>query len=420
MLFTTRTKITFLFTLIVMAIIGLLDIIIFQSADHAWQQNKKDYATKVMQAMYTPEQAKKELSHVEIRNNSWEVIHRQWVFLENLDSSADLWFWSFLRTDTLESQGKSYIVVSEPKWDLTITTAEEVTSEIAMRDDTIHRALWISLAGILLTGVIGYAFSGYILRPIRSLHLSAERFSLEKKDMTHHTGIVWHAWDEVVLLARSLESLFSRVKSEASRLEQFSDDIAHEIKNTLFSIESSLDVALHTEHRELGIEKAKNMLVELSRVVDALLFFSRGGEGNMTETNIYDLISSHIDHTDHRITLEWDAHIVESIYPELFMTAIGNIISNAEKFTPADGKIDIIISKTGIEIRDTGVGIASADLPRIFDRLWKWDRARASGTGYGLGLAITRKVIEDLHHFQLSVMSVEGEGTTFRIVWKDY
>jgi signal transduction histidine kinase len=173
-----------------------------------------------------------------------------------------------------------------------------------MRDDTIQRALWISLAGILLTGVIGYAFSGYILRPIRSLHLSAERFSLEKKDKTHHTGIIGHTQDEVVMLARSLESLFSRVQREATKLEQFSDDIAHEIKNKLFSIESSLDVARHTEHRDLGIEKAKNMLVELSRVVDALLFFSRSGEGNMTETNIYDLISSHIDPTDNRITLE--------------------------------------------------------------------------------------------------------------------
>jgi signal transduction histidine kinase len=415
--FTTRTKITFLFTLIVMAIIGLLDVIIFQSADHAWQENKKDYVTKVMQAMYTPEQAKKELSHVEIRNNSWEVIHRQWVFLENLDSSMDLWFCSFLRTDTLESWGRSYILASEKKSDFIITTAEEVTSEIAMRDDTIHRALWISLAGIFLTGVIGYAFSGYILRPIRSLHLSAERFSLEQKDMTHYTGIVWHAWDEVVLLARSLESLFSRVKSEASRLEQFSDDIAHEIKNKLFSIESSLDVARHTEHRDLGITKAKKMIGELSGVVDALLFFSRGGDGKMIKTNIYDLISAHLDASDSRISLTGSQQITHEIYPELFMTAVGNIIANARKFTPLDGKIDIIVSKKGIEIRDTGVWIAQKDLPRIFDRLWKGDTARTSGTGYGLGLSITRKVIEDLHHFQLSVKSREGEGTIFMIEW---
>lgn len=68
--FTTRTKITFIFTLIVIGIIALLDIVIFQSADHAWQENKKSYVTKVMQAMYSPEEAKKQLPHVEIINSS--------------------------------------------------------------------------------------------------------------------------------------------------------------------------------------------------------------------------------------------------------------------------------------------------------------------------------------------------------------
>lgn len=74
---TTRTKITLLFTLIVVAIISILDVIIFRAADHAWQENKQSYIMKVMKAMYTPDQAKKELEHVEIKNNSGEVIHRQ-------------------------------------------------------------------------------------------------------------------------------------------------------------------------------------------------------------------------------------------------------------------------------------------------------------------------------------------------------
>ena len=155
-----------------------------------------------------------------------------------------------------------------------------------MRDETIHMALWTSLFGVFLTLIIGYIFSGYILCPIRSLHQAAENFSLEKKSDTYHTGIIGHGRDEVVMLARSLESLFGRVRSEADKLEQFSDDIAHEIKNKLFSIGSSLDVALHTEHRDIGIAKARNMLQELSEVVDALLSFSRNGEGKMISTDI--------------------------------------------------------------------------------------------------------------------------------------
>jgi signal transduction histidine kinase len=414
--FTTRTKITFLFTIIVIAIIALLDMIIFRGADHAWQEKKKDYAQKVMQAMYTPEQAKKELTHVEIRDASGAIIHRQWVFLASDLTPVSTGFLS-LGDDTITVSGASYILASEQKWDITLTTAEDVTSEISMRDDTIHTALWTSLFSILFVAIIGYLFSGYILRPIRAMQGIAESFSLGKKSETHHTGIVWHTRDEVVLLARSLESLFSRVQGEAMKLEQFSDDIAHEIKNKLFSIESSLDVALHTEHRNLGITKAKKMMGELSSIVDALLFFSRGGEGDMTKVNITELIRGHADLSDSRISIIWDDSIEHGIYPELFMTAIGNIISNAQKFTPLDGHITITILKSGIDIRDTWVGIAERDLPRIFDRLWKWDSSRTSGSGYGLGLAITKKIIEDLHHMKLSVESIEGEGTIFRIEW---
>jgi signal transduction histidine kinase len=169
-----------------------------------------------------------------------------------------------LATDTITTGTESYITASESKMGVTITTAEDITEQIQMRDDTIRTAFWTSLAGILVVALIGYLFSGYILAPMRQMHRVAEGFSLRKKDTEHHTGIRGHARDEVVLLARSLESLFTRVRSEATKLEQFSDDMAHEIKNTLFSIQSSLDVALHTEHRDIGIAKAKNMLQELS------------------------------------------------------------------------------------------------------------------------------------------------------------
>jgi signal transduction histidine kinase len=104
----------------------------------------------------------------------------------------------------------------------------------------------------------------------------------------------------------------------------------------------------------------------------------------MTKTNITKLISSHIEESDTRISITGDRGIEHDIYRELWMTALGNIISNAQKFTPSDGKIVIDISRGGVTITDTGVGIADTDLPHIFDRLYKADTARSHGTGYGL------------------------------------
>lgn len=143
----------------------------------------------------------------------------------------------------------------------------------------IERALWLSLIGFLLVIVVGYTFSGYILRPIYNMNEATRKFSLSEKSDDHHVGIYGNIKDEVVILARSLEELFSRVNKEAERLEQFSDDIAHEIKNKLFEIQSSLDITSSPENRDMGITRAKSILKELSHVVDALLFFARNDIG---------------------------------------------------------------------------------------------------------------------------------------------
>lgn len=86
--------------------------------------------------------------------------------------------------------------------------------------------------------------------------------------------------------------------------------------------------------------------------------------------------------------------IIQEVYPELFMTAVGNIVSNAQKFTPEDGSIDITLSKNSLTIQDNGIGISEKDREHIFDRLYKVDTARTSGSGHGLGLSIAKKIIE--------------------------
>lgn len=103
------------------------------------------------------------------------------------------------------------------------------------------------------------------------------------------------------------------------------------------------------------------------------------------------------------------------IHEALFLTALGNIVSNAQKFTQETGKITLTLENDGLTITDTGVGIPKKDLPHIFDRLYKVDRARTTGMGHGLGLAISQKILEELHHMKISVASTLGKGTTFTI-----
>jgi two-component system phosphate regulon sensor histidine kinase PhoR len=100
---------------------------------------------------------------------------------------------------------------------------------------------------------------------------------------------------------------------------------------------------------------------------------------------------------------------------------IVNLLHNAIKFTPPGGKIDVEADleeddkepspRIVFAVKDSGVGIAADDLPRIFERFYKADRARASG-GTGLGLAIARHTVE-AHRGKIWAESVEGQGSTF-------
>jgi two-component system phosphate regulon sensor histidine kinase PhoR len=93
-----------------------------------------------------------------------------------------------------------------------------------------------------------------------------------------------------------------------------------------------------------------------------------------------------------------------------------NLVHNAVKFTPPGGRITVTARPTGddvvISVQDTGVGIPAEDLPRIFERFYKADRAR-SGGGTGLGLAIAKHIVQG-HGGRLWAESVEGAGSTFR------
>lgn len=95
-----------------------------------------------------------------------------------------------------------------------------------------------------------------------------------------------------------------------------------------------------------------------------------------------------------------------------------NLIHNAVKFSPPESSVVVSVHHEGNEVTarvaDRGIGIAAADLPRIFERFYKADRSRASGGGTGLGLAIARHVIEG-HGGRIVVESVEHEGATFTI-----
>ena len=96
-----------------------------------------------------------------------------------------------------------------------------------------------------------------------------------------------------------------------------------------------------------------------------------------------------------------------------------NILENAIKYTPDGGTITVVLSRMGrdavLEITDTGVGIPKEDLPHVFDRFYRVDKARSRDTGgTGLGLSIVQQIVR-LHAGSVTVQSEPGKGTTFTV-----
>ena len=117
------------------------------------------------------------------------------------------------------------------------------------------------------------------------------------------------------------------------------------------------------------------------------------------------------------------SHIADGLFvnadPDRLQQAIGNLLSNAARYTPAGGSVEVTLRRDGdralVEVADTGIGIAEEDLDRVFSRFWRADSARdRSSGGLGIGLAVTKEIVER-QRGTIGARRRDGGGTVFSI-----
>ena len=240
---------------------------------------------------------------------------------------------------------------------------------------------------------------------------------------------------EIADLANTFNAMLQRLEESFVRLSQFSADIAHELRTPVNNIRGEAEVALTRtrsadEYRDV-LGSCLEEAVRLSEVIESLLFLARSDSpGNRLKRMPEDIGALLADVRDYyeaaasemgvTLAVSGGHGVIGDVDRGLLQRAIGNLVSNALAHTQAGGSIAMNAREQAdrirIEIADTGAGISAEALPRVFDRFYRADpaRARTSG-GAGLGLAIVRQIVF-LHGGEVQIASQVGRGTTVSVV----
>ncbi|MGH7600471.1 MAG: sensor histidine kinase, partial [bacterium] len=239
--------------------------------------------------------------------------------------------------------------------------------------------------------------------------------------------------DEFGTLIATLNRMIARVEEGVKRLQQFTQDAAHELRTPIAILRGDLELAYHDEsapeEMRASLQKMLDRVIVLGRIVDNLLLLAHSDSGNYSLKKSLFRLDAAVQEVFEDLQILADGRALTvylQAYDELeflgdellIRRLLMNLCENAVKFT-SQGKIELSLQKiktaTVFTISDTGEGIPAEDLPHIFDRFYRVDKSRSSASGgSGLGLAICQWIVA-AHHGEISLSSSVGAGTTVRV-----
>lgn len=286
----------------------------------------------------------------------------------------------------------------------------------------------ILLLTVPVAAIMGALTSRIITRSLSRLHQAVERFDLRAPIQLQVEGD-----DEVADLARAFNRMVERLAAdERSRRELFAD-VAHELRHPLAVLTGRLElmqdgvVPLDPEQ----LIHLQEMVLSLNRLVGDLRDLSLAEVGRLslhrTEVDLASMIAELAENME-PVASAKSIRLSANVAPNLprinadadrIRQVLVNLIANGLQYTPPNGQVSIEArldaGQLYIAVSDTGPGIAAADLPHLFDRFYRTDKARTRATGgTGLGLAIVRSLVT-LHGGQVTVQSEPGQGSRFSI-----
>ena len=241
--------------------------------------------------------------------------------------------------------------------------------------------------------------------------------------------------DELDRVANAFNETLGRLEHAVGEMRQFSAALAHELRTPLAALRCEIELALRAPGTSVDQNRAFASQLEeidkLTRLIDQILTLARAESGQIRLTsapvNVGDLAASLVQQMEpiaeaRAINLrceQADAVIVDGDAGWLERLLL-NLLDNALKFTKANGRVVMRVSREGdtarIEVQDTGIGLSSGNTQQVFERFFRADPARSSSTeGAGLGLSLVQWIAAQ-HRGAVTVQSRLGEGSTFTVM----
>jgi heavy metal sensor kinase len=302
--------------------------------------------------------------------------------------------------------------------------------------ESVLRGLLLTLAlglPLIVTLAIGggYLLMRRALRPVDEIRQKAAQIT--SRNLSERLPVI-HTGDELERLATDLNRMIARLEDSFQQINRFSADASHELRTPLTVLQGELEAvaqkgkSLPTEVRDT-IGSALEEIQRLSKIVEGLLAISRLEAGEARSPEPLDFAELAHSTADQMRLLAEEKHIsliadgtdpveVEAD-PSRLKQVVVNLLDNAIKYTPEGGKVTITVAQRDghavLEVADTGLGISANDLPHVFDRFYRADKARSRQMGgTGLGLSIVRSICM-AHGGRVTVSSSEGRGSLFRV-----
>lgn len=287
---------------------------------------------------------------------------------------------------------------------------------------------------VLLSVIFAHMITGRALRPVDEI--IGEVSAITDGRSLHRRLPQAEGDDELARLSATLNAMIARLEQSFAGLRRFTADASHELKTPLTVLRADIERAMTSGPRSneglVALEEALQETARMADLVESLLTLARADEGR------FDLHREPValgplvnDVAETAQILGEEAGLKVSVAPLVEATVLGdalrlrqlflNLVTNAVKYTARGGRVDLSLVRRGdmveFVVRDTGFGIAGADLPYVFDRFWRADRARSRTSergGVGLGLAISQ-YIAHAHGGSITVASRLGRGSTFTV-----